>query len=143
VTLDELDVILPNGFHDAQILTIEIDYLGGSARFRMSLLVGSPDDPAPERDRRQEATLSVTGLCFCSIEAPDPRYPFIPNGEPVMASGDPAKPDHLPSLPALATKCPEGTWCYRFFVDDWNAFIYLAARHAEIDWIGTNPRHAR
>jgi hypothetical protein len=139
VTLDELDSTLPNGFHDVEIFSIELDYSGGRARFRMSLLVGSPDAPAPERDKRQEATLNLAGLCFCSIEAPDPRYAFIPNGAPVIASGDPGKPDHLPSLPALAAKWPEGVWCYRFFVDNWNAFIYIAARHAEIDWIGATP----
>jgi hypothetical protein len=57
-------------------------------------------------------------------------------------SGDPAKPDNLPSLPDLAAKFPFGTWSYRFFVDDWNAFIHIAGRDTELTWVGEKPKHA-
>ena len=142
MTLDELNHRLPNGFHDAQIFSIELDYAAGTAKLHLSLLVGSPDDPPPQRDEYQEANLVVTGLCFCSIEPPFPSYPFLPDGRPVDASGDPAKSDHLPSLAALSAKCPPGTWYYRFFVSDWNAFIHIAARDAEVTWVGPIPKQA-
>ena len=135
MTLDELDKTLPNGFHDAEVAAVELDYVGRTAKFRMSLLVGSPDDPVPERDARQRAVLSVTGLYFCAIEPPDPNYPFA-SGKSVVVSGDPAEPDHLPSLPALMGKLPAGTWCYRFFVVDWNSFMHIAARDAEVTFTG-------
>jgi len=57
-------------------------------------------------------------------------------------SGDPANADTLPSLPDLSAKFPDGTWCYRFFVHDWNAFIYIAARDAQVTWVGEKPKHA-
>lgn len=142
MTLDELDQKLPNGFHDAHIFSIELDYATGTAKLHLSLWVGSLDDPSPERDEYHEANLIVTGLCFCSIDPPSPSYPFLPDGSPVDASGDPAKPDHLPSLPDLSAKCPSGTWYYRFFISDWNAFIHIAARDAEVTWIGAIPRQA-
>src|SRR4029077_14515744 len=142
VTLDQLEDTLPNGFHDAEIFSLDLDYVGGIAKFHLNLLVGWPDDPEPERQAYQEATLVVTGLCFCSIDPPYPNYPFRPDGKPICVSGDPAKSDHLPSLPLLAKEFPPGTWCYRFFVHDWNAFIYIAARDAEVTWIGEEPKHA-
>jgi hypothetical protein len=142
LTLDELDEALPNGFHDAQIFSFELDYVAAIAKFRMNLLVGWPDDPEPERQAYQEATLVVSGLCFCSIDPPSPTYPFVPDGQPICVSGDPAKPDNLPSFPGLAAKLPHGTWCYRFFVHDWNAFIHIAGREAVVTWIGEKPKHA-
>ena len=32
MTLDELDHILPNGFHHAQLFSIELNYAAGSAK---------------------------------------------------------------------------------------------------------------
>ena len=143
MTLDELDHELPNGFHDADILSLELDYVAATAKLHLSLLVGWPEDPDPESQAYQEAILVVTGLCFCSIDPPSPTYPFLPDGKPINVSGHPAKPDDFPSLPDLAAILPSGTWCYRWFVNDWNSFIYIAGRNAEITWIGDKPRHAK
>lgn len=142
MTLDELNRKLPNGFHDAEISAIELDYVAGTAKFRLSLLIGWPEDSEPERNAYQEAKMKLTGLCFCSIGPPSPTYPFVLSGRPILVSGDSAKPDHLPELPGLSAKFPPGTWCFRFFVDDWNAFIYIAARDVEFAWVGPTPKHA-
>jgi hypothetical protein len=32
--------------------------------------------------------------------------------------------------------------CYRFFVNDWNAFIHIAGGDAEVTWVGEKPKHA-
>jgi hypothetical protein len=143
MTLEEIDNLPPNGFHDAQLFSIELDYAKALAKLHVNLLIGLPDDPEEERSAYQEAIVSLTGLCFCSIEPPCPDYPFVPGGGPTWMVGDRAKPDHLPSLPDIMKKAPEGTWSYRFFVNDWNAFIYIAARDAELSWIGEKPKHAR
>lgn len=142
MTLDEWDQRLPNGFHDAKILSIAIDYRASVAKFRLALHVGWPDDPEPEREEYQDAEMIVTGLCFCSIDPPDPNYRFLTDGQPICVGGDPAQADHFPALPELLAKCPAGTWCYRFFVHDWNTFIQIAARDAQIAWIGATPKHA-
>jgi hypothetical protein len=142
MTLDELDHTLPNGFHDAEIFSVELDYAAKTARFRMNLLVGWPDDPEPERQAYQEATLVVNGLCFCSVDPPSSTYPFIPDGKPICVGGDPAKSDHLSSLSDLAAKFPSDTWCYRFFVHDLNSFIHIAGRDAVLTWVGEKPKHA-
>lgn len=142
MTLEDLDDELPNGFHDAEIFSFELDYPAAIAKFHMNLLVGWPDDPKQERQTYQEATLVVSGLCFCSIDPPSSTYPFLPDGKPICVSGDPAKSDNLPSLPDLVAKFPRGTWSYRFFVHNWNAFIHIAGCNAEITWLGEKPKHA-
>ena len=81
MTLEELDHNLPNGFHDAEIFSFGLDYVAGTAKFRMNLLVGWPDDPEPERQAYQEATLVVSGLCFCAIDPPSSTYPFLARDE--------------------------------------------------------------
>jgi hypothetical protein len=143
MTLEDLDDKLPNGFHDASIFSFELDYKAGIARFHMSLLVGWPEDPDPERQAYQDATLVVDGLCFCSIDPPCSTERFLPDGKGIWVSGDPAKSDNLPSLPDLAARCPSGTWYYRFFVHDWNAFIHIAGRDANLTWVGEKPKYAR
>jgi hypothetical protein len=142
MTWEELERKLPNGFHDAKIFSLELNYAAGTAKFNVSLLVGRPEDSSPERQAYQQAMMTVTGLCFCSIGPPSPDYPFIPYGNPISVSGDPAKPDHLPFLTDLVAKLPAGTWCHRFFVHEWNAFIHLAARDVELEWVGDRPKHA-
>jgi hypothetical protein len=141
MTLDELNYRFPNGFHDAEVYSIELNYRDGAAKLHLSLWVGSMDDPQPERESYQEATVIVTGLYFCSIDPPDPTYPFIPHGKYIDVSGDPANVDRLPSLPDLLSKLPADAWCYRFFVTDWNRFIHIAGRNAEITLIGEKYIH--
>jgi hypothetical protein len=142
MTLDELDNTLPNGFHDAEIFSYEVDFVEATAKFHLNLLVGWPEDPAEERQKYQEATVVVSGLCFLSIDPPSSTYPFLPDGKPICVSSDPADADTLQSLPDLAAKFPGSTWCYRFFVHDWNAFIHIAARDAQVTWVGEKPKHA-
>jgi|SRR5271154_2495558 hypothetical protein len=142
MTLDELDQALPNGFHDAEIFSYELDFVGAIAKFHLNLLVGWPDDPEAERQKHQEATMVVSGLCFLSIDPPASTYPFVLDGKPICVSGDSAQTDTLPSLPDLAAQFPGGTWCYRFFVHNWNAFMYIAARDAQVTWVGEKPKHA-
>ena len=142
MTLDQLDQNLPNGFHDAKIFSFELDYVAGTAKFHLNLLVGWPDDPEPEREAYQEAMLVVSGLCFCSIDPPYPTYPFLPDGKPVLMTGAKPKDGAPPFVLDLVAKFPADSWCYHFFVDDWNACINIAGRDAAVTWIGEKPKHA-
>src|ERR1700722_14481358 len=142
MTLDELDYSLPNGFHDAELFSFEIDYFRQTATFHLHLLVGGPDEPVPERDAYQEATLVVSGLCFCSIDPPYSTYPFLPDGKPILVTGNKPTTDVPPFVPDLVATFPAGVWCYLFFVHDWNASINIAGRDASVTWIGEKPKHA-
>ena len=77
MTLNELAETLPNGFHDSRVVTIMVDYARRELRFGMRIWVGdlySPDEI--EREAYRTAVVTLSGLLFCVIEPPDPRYPY-------------------------------------------------------------------
>jgi hypothetical protein len=133
MTFKEAEESLPNGFHDAKIVRILLDYPSGTLLMKMNILVGTPD--SADIDEYRSAELKVRGLYFFFIDPPDPRYPFRPNGRPLKVSGDPA----TDSSPVIA-KLPEEVSYYRFFVDLWNSFIHVAGSGVEISW--NEPVHS-
>ncbi len=130
---EELENMLPNGFHDAEIHDLKIDYIGGSAVIRMGFDFGNPN--GPKREDYRIGDLQISGLYFLSIDPPDPKYPYVPDGCSLNVSGDPAKVDTFPALEKLSQSFPSGVSCYRFFVNEWNSFINIAAREAQVYWV--------
>ena len=78
MTFEELEEKLLNGFHDASICEIRVDFVGRSVVIFMDLLVGGPDDPDPELCRPGRLCVAPAFLFF--MQSPDPRYPFVPTG---------------------------------------------------------------
>ncbi len=130
MTMDELADSLPNGFHDAELAAVTIDFPKREARLALEIWVG--DDEHREAYRQAEVTLS--GLIFWASEPPDSRYPY---GEPEsvkidvgpIARLDPERRSALPPIPQSAF----ANWLY---VNEWNAFIYSAAENARLEWCG-------
>jgi hypothetical protein len=133
MTFKELENELPNGFHDAELQEMRIDYVGGSITLRMSFWIGSM--AAPNREEHRLGELRITGLYFCVIDPPDPNGRYVPDGGALSVSGDPAKPDTCPALEGLSRTLPPGVACYRFFVHEWNSFINIAAKDVQVCWI--------
>lgn len=131
MTFREVEQTLPNGFHDAEIKHISLDYVSGTLRITMRILVGTPGEPDQEEYGHRE--LKVSGLYFFSIEPPDPTYPFKPNGKPLDVQGDDSGLSP-PEIGKLIRELPPDASCYRFFVQQWNSFIYIAASDAQISW---------
>ena len=48
MTFEELDNELPNGFHDAQLHSVRIDYVRGTMTLHMSFWVGDLNGPNKE-----------------------------------------------------------------------------------------------
>ena len=138
MTFGQLDQELPNGFHDAEVHSITLDYFSGTVTLDVDFWVGDLDSPNREDHRR--GMLTATGLLFCSIEPPDPSYPFLPDGAPITVSGDSADSDTFPALAGLSHRFPAGSSCYRFFVNGWNSFIYIAATDVQISWANYGER---
>jgi len=128
VTFDEWDNNLPNGFHDAEISNLEIDYARRTMILHMRLL-------SLIQGEYIAAVVAVSGLQFCSIDAPSPQYPYQRN-DAITVSGDPAKSNHLPELDALTPTFPKDVASYRFFVHEGNNFIYLAAADVDVTLLG-------
>ena len=129
-TLEEIAAQLPNGFHDAMVRSCTLDFVARTAEFEVSIWTGNLDsNQESQRERYRPARLIVTGLAFCQIEAPDPRYPFA---DPGPISVDLCEPQA--SHPVM-TRLPSAVFSGRFFVSTWNSFIHLAGESATLDWI--------
>jgi hypothetical protein len=132
MTFEELDKELPNGFHDAKLHDLRIDYVGGSAILRMGLDFGSYDRSNSPDYRIGE--LRVSGLHFCSIDPPSDDHPYVPHGFALNVAGYPTTLDTFPALEGLSRTFPDGVMCFQFYVHEWNSFINIAAKDVQISW---------
>ncbi len=132
MTFEEIDQKLPNGFHDAKIRTVKVDFVGRSIVIDMNLWVGSLDGPDPER--RRSGTLKVASAYLFFIEPPDPTYNFVPDGSPLNVSGDSVTAGQSTVLDHLLPVLPRNATLYRFFLEEWNSFVYLAGADVEFSW---------
>jgi hypothetical protein len=132
MTFEELEHRLPNGFHDAAIREITFDFIGRSAEIGMDILTGGPVDSNPELYR--PGTLRVAPVYLFFIEPPDPNYPFVPSGSHLKVDGDSIKVGQNAEVDHLLSKLPQKSTAYRFFLEKWNAFLYLAGGHVEFCW---------
>jgi hypothetical protein len=128
-SLEEIQIDLPNGFHDAEITSIVINYVERTIVIDLMLWVGDPEltDKAA-RETYVPGLLTISELDFCVIEPPDYRYPF--------AAGKAIRIDSGPGLPpniSFSTDPPADAFDHWFFVSDWNSFIYFRARNAHLE----------
>jgi hypothetical protein len=129
MTFDELDRRFPNGFDDADITSIAIDYGKRVATLQLCLRDKSPD--SPDRDVYTQAVLTARGIYYVSIEPPDPDHLFGPEREKITMDGLDEDPEAFPLFRYLKPRLPTGAFCCRFFVHDWNSFIHIAAQAAD------------
>src|SRR5580704_6466135 len=62
MTLRELEDTLPNGFHDAQIGSIAVDFLTASATLRLKILTSLPDTEKETGVLYREIAVQLKGL---------------------------------------------------------------------------------
>ena len=132
MTFKEIEQELPNGFHDAAIRSVSVDFVSRSVLIEMDLHVGVAGDPDPERYR--PGTLAVISPYLFFIEPPDPRYQFVPSGSPLNVDGDSVKAGQCPEMDRLLPALPQGATAYRFFLEEWNSFLYLAGGSVTFSW---------
>ena len=126
MTLEEIDQSLPNGFHDSTITGVRLNYVQRTAEMDMELWMSGPDDEDTEKYRL--ATLSIAELIYFVIEPPG--FPNTSHAEPSLVDGGSSELEQ--SAYRLPKPLPAGAFTYWFFVNNWNAFIHVAALSAEI-----------
>jgi len=131
MTIEDIEMNLPNGLHDARLIKLDIDYVEREARFHLRVNVtGIESQDEPEEYRWGSLTLS--GLLFCVIEPPDSRYPYRNSSGLWITSSEPVTSEDV--LAKLPCPLPDGAFIHYLFVNDWNAFIYIAALDAHFEW---------
>ena len=117
---------LPNGFHDAELASMCLNYMDRTARLNLVLWVGDLED-GTQREMYRSAVVRLSGVAYCIIDPPDPAYPF---GAAEPLTIDLTDPDPL----MLMTSMPGVS--FRLWVAQWNRFIHLCAKDAELEWLG-------
>lgn len=136
--IEDIERELPNGFHDALLRNVFIDYDRHEAIFEIEIWIGNIDSEIKKlREVYRKGRLRLHDLRYCAIESPDPEYPYagrrltIDAGE--IGSLKKVPPIRLPEAPS------EEAFVHWFFVRQWNAFIYVSATNARFEWIDDLP----
>lgn len=127
MTLRELEATLPNGFHDALLHRLEWDLEQRTVVLVVSVWVGDlHDQVSAAREQTVRQRLVLQGVRFFEIEQPSSRYPYQA-ARPVrfeLRDLDRAHP--------LMKEQPSEVFGASLFVEEWNAFVHLAAEDAEL-----------
>jgi hypothetical protein len=128
VTIDEVIFGMPNGFHDAYLLSISVDYRECILRINLNWWTGDLGSEIEEvREAYREGTFVVTGLQYFVVESPA-------NGssvdEPSHIDGFATRTSDVirASLPDVSSE----VFRYSFFVGEWNSFIHFAGTSAHV-----------
>jgi hypothetical protein len=85
---------------------------------------------ADRREAYKRGCLDITGLIFLVMEAPDPRYPFMNPGFTIDGC------DMSKNVNAeLMSSIPHDAFFRSLWVNEWNAFVHIAAKDARMEWL--------
>jgi hypothetical protein len=119
MTIADIEDTLPWGFHDADLLSVRVDFAGQLAVFDLDV----PMDERQTTSRRGQ--LVVEGLVFCVI---DPSQKLARGPAWIDSGNTPtAEAAKLPPVPA-------GAFLHWFFLHDSNSFIHVAGTAARFAW---------
>ena len=128
MTLEEIADTLPNGFHDAQINSISINYVDREVSLALEIWFAASSEG--DSDIYRLAELKLLQFFFLVIEPPNAQYDYHEAKELWVEAG--AGTQSLASSTQLPGPLPEGAFTYWFFVHDWNSYIHVAALDAEL-----------
>jgi len=132
MTFEELERSLPNGLHDSRVSRIAIDYEQRTLTLDIDVWVGDINREAREqRETYKRGRVLISGLFFTAMEAPDPRYPFSTATGLTVDGCDMSK--NLST--ELMSSLPADTFFRSLWVNEWNAFIHVAAKNADLTWL--------
>lgn len=130
MTLEELEHTLRNGLQDSEVARLDINYVDRTARMDVQVWVGDMGDLPERREAYRNGRIEISGLLFLIVEPPDPEYPFTASRALRIAGCELRK-----SVDPLLLQSLNGQFfSYSFFVHEWNSFIHIAARNAELIW---------
>jgi hypothetical protein len=120
-------------FHDARLISLNLNYERRELVSEWQLCVGNPD--APERSKRERSRrgrLRFTGAFFWII---DPHEGLLDGSPPWLTSAGPLLEAGTPLAKELSKRVPEGAAAWYFYFSDLNAFAYCSAKHGAFEWL--------
>jgi hypothetical protein len=140
MTFDEVEASLPNGFHDAFLLKLSIDYVERRAVMELEVWMGRMGtDDYSQREAYRRGRLLLSGLLLATADVPNREFlPEEANGLPVDVA--PAGYDRFTKHGWPDEPLPEGAFLRSFyFTDDADSYLHIAALDVNWIWI-SEPR---
>ena len=135
MTLVQIDEILPNGFHDAEIEQLIWNFQTNSAVLDIDFWVATEET---DREKRRRGRVELQGIIFLAVDPPQPRQ-LDPKtyGLPGTLQIDGMLPNEsiFPNLPNLLPCLPPKTEIFSFYVNNWNSFIHIANENSNLTWL--------
>ena len=134
MTLVALSKTLPNGFHDAELNAVRLEFATNSIILDITLdVTPNGDFDAGLLYRRAIITLTgVRGVIFRIPEGENQRFLGALDVSGQAVTNYQGLPDGMRSEDIRDL-------LYSFYIDDWNSSLYLAAERAELSWIEGPP----
>jgi hypothetical protein len=130
--LAQIAQILPNGFHDAQVRKIALDYEAHEGVIDLDIWIGDPSaNIQRDRDAYRRSELWLRGLVYAILEAPGPGS-SIGGGEKLWIDGGQYAAGVEVQRPGVPL--PTGAFAYWFYVHNWNSFMHFAAMDGQFRW---------
>lgn len=126
-TFEELLQALPNGFHDAELRQLQLDYATSSLRVVADVDISDVDAVDTPRFRRAEIVFS--GLVTLAIDPPGTKVGQH-QGIPRIDGGPDQPSTALGPQPVL----PDGTFLCWIFNESTNGCIRIAAKDVDLRW---------
>ena len=128
MTLEDVERALPNGFHDAFLQTLTVDYVARRATLSLRVWIGDADAPTgADQEAYRQVVLTISGLLWWIVEPP-----AITTGHAAEELWIDAGPlSSLKTQPAVPV-VSDDAFAWWIFVRQWNAFMYFAATDASI-----------
>jgi len=131
MTLEQIEDLLPNGLHDAEIQQLAMDYENARLVLKVTVLIGLPSQPYPDREAYRSGQISFQGVQFYSVDYPQVGSAFQHPGA-AWFSYERTPPGQIPGQ--FIAALPSGTHCYSLFVRDWLSYINVAAAEVSFSW---------
>ena len=135
MTIEEVGHLLPNGFHDSNILRINIDYQKGEVVFLIEVDLSLQDQKVEAPSRLGE--LKVTRLLYCVLEPPSFASNYTLGKNMLWITSDSSDFSVLKECPNLSDPMPEVAFRHWFFISSHNCFVYIAGMDASFRWMDT------
>lgn len=133
MTFQQVAATLPNGFHDAELEHLQMDYVHRKLQFDLLVWVGDLED-TERREVYRPARLTVDDVGFLVIEPPDPNSPWFKAGSIRIDAGE-GHPGHGHSSTVLPA-APAGTTITWMYLEELNRFCFFSAGDASLLWTG-------
>jgi hypothetical protein len=127
-SLAAIAATFPNGFHDAFLRRLVLDFAEQRATLTLNVWVGDLDAKTEaEREAYRFVTIDIMGLLWCITEPPDAGARHDGKGLWIDA-GPVSTLKEKPRLPAV----PDDAFVWWIFIRDWNGFIYIGGTDARL-----------